>query len=322
MLPSTRDRSSLGHEPLPQALRRAEEWGKRLAAEVGPKLAGLDHLVVAYAGLGYAEAAAYTLYWLVEQLAPKLHVDIHVAEEAAYHVLAYREKSNTALILFAEEGEENNVLRVSDAARLTGSSVFIISPPQPPIVSARLGDAAELVELPGARSPVYALAVAASLGFEIARTRNPESNRVRRLKAEIGSYTPVLGDLEKRYRDFIDGVVEAVRRGEDCLLSYTPTMRPAAAVLSSVLSVANVTVQREPVSTTIARIVQVRRLPQLLLLLRTDVEEDVVRELKFKTTMLMPSKQPRTLELHIRTDPLTAPIYGSLVAEIIRDRLK
>ncbi len=308
-------------EPLEESLRAAESWSRRVVDEVARLLEG-SRIFSAYAGYSYGEAAAYTFYWFVRVLAPKLRSSVHPLEDLTYHVLAYREpEERDVVVAFVEEGGENNLARLADAAKHTGARLVAFTPPLPPVIEARLGENAVVVEVPSGRPSVYALVLASLLGFAVARNHSPDSERVKRLSSEVGDYLSVFSELRSRYEGFVADLAEELRSGKQVLVAYTTTMRPAAALLESIAS-RHAPVLREPVSAALSRLVKQRALPPVLVLLKTDVEEDMVRELKFKTSMLLPSRQPRLLELHIKTDPLTAPVYASLVVETLRDRLK
>ncbi len=322
MLSFTRNGFNIG-EPLGDSLRKAEGWGKQAAKEVVTSLAeATEKVLITFAGLGYGEAAAYMLYWLLTQLSPAISPFIIELEGLTYHTLAYREYRNGVVIVFVEEGMENRLVRLSDAVRLTGLKLVVVSPPQPPIVRVRLGEETLFVEVPEARPALYLLSFAANLGAEIAKRFGDESKRVERVSTEFESFAHLLPDVEKRYSDFISSMVKIIESKAAFLVSFTPTMRPPAALLAQLAARRGVHVVREPLASTIARAAQRSHIPGTLVLLRTDVEEDGVRELRFKLSNMMPSRQPNLIELHMKTDPLTAPLYASMVVEAINDRLK
>jgi hypothetical protein len=308
-------------ESLRDSLREAEKWSRSIASDL-LSFIGAGRLYVAYGGGGYAEASAYTFYWFLRVLAPRRRAVVHSLEELTYHVLAYREPEEAeTIVAFVEEGEENNLARLADAARLTGAKLVAVTPPIPPVIEARLGQQSMLVELPPGRPSVYSLVLASLLGYRVASEEAHDSERFKRLGSEVGNYLEVLQDIATRYAGLVNELVEVLETANPLLVSYTPTMRPPAALLESIAS-NKLPILREPVSSTLARLVRYRNLPPSLVIMKTDVEEDMVRELKFKLSMLLPSRQPRIVELHVRTDPLTAPIYASIIIELVRDKLK
>ncbi|ABM79898.1 hypothetical protein [Hyperthermus butylicus] len=56
-----------------------------------------------------------------------------------------------------------------------------------------------------------------------------------------------------------------------------------------------------------------------LLVFATDVEADILRELRFKLSIAQ--NKGKLAEIIMHTDPLTAPVYASLIAELIGDML-
>ncbi len=322
MLPSIRDSASL--EPVDKALREAEEWSRKVVGDTVAHAHGARRVYLAFIGSGYAEAAAYTAYWFLRVLSPATRASIHPAEDITYHVLAYREpEEGDIVIAFSEEGGENSLARLGEAARLTGARLIAVTPPIPPVIEARLGESTLLLEIPGRRASIYEIVFSSVFGFQFAReVGGAGGERVKRLEKEVGSYTPVLEELGKRYDSVLEEIREAVEKSPSILVSYTSTMRAPAVLLSSLAEQRGVQALKEPVTATITRIASRRLSTKTLILMATDVEDDTLKELRFKVSMTMPSQQPRLLELRVKTDPLTAPVYGSILVEMLRDKLK
>jgi len=296
---------------LRELVGKAERWSNESVAESLGFLEPASRLYIAFLGDGYGEAAAYLAYWFIRVLAPNLYVEVHPGEDLTYHVFAYQEEEHVAgtrVVVFAEEGVENPLARLADAARLTGTRLLIVSPPTPPLVEARLGEPHVRVLL-GGNAVLEALFYAAKLGFELGRKKGVKSFRTDRLGGEIGNYAEVVEELVEKYRGF----TEAVRGiSEDVAVAYTPTMRPAAVLLRSYFEARGVAVSTTTVAGLVRRL-SAGRVPRNVVLLYTGVEEDSIREARFKASMMMPSRQPRLIELHMKTDPLTAPIYASIL---------
>lgn len=296
---------------LKELVERAEKWSNESVVKDLEFLESASRLHIAFLGDGYSEAAAYLAYWFIRVLAPSLYVEVHPGEDLTYHVFAYQEEdtvAGTRVVVFAEEGVENSLARLADAARLTGAKLLIISPPTPPLIEARLGEPHARVLL-GSNATLEALFYAAKLGFELGRRKGVKSFRTDRLGGEVGNYAEVVEELVEKYRGFI----EAVRGvSGDAIVAFTPTMRPAAVLLRSYFEARSVVVSTTTVAGLIKRL-STGKVSRNIILLYTDVEEDSVREARFKASMMMPSRQPKMVELHMKTDPLTAPIYASIL---------
>ena len=296
---------------LRELVEKAEKWSNESVDEGLGFLEPASRLYIAFLGDGYGEAAAYLAYWFVRVLAPNLYVEIHSGEDLTYHVFAYQEETtvaNTRVAVFAEEGVENSLARLADAARLTGTRLLIVAPPTPPIIEARLGEPHVRVLL-GGNATLEALFYAAKLGFELGRRKGVKSFRTDRLGGEIGNYAEVVEELVEKYRDFIESVKSV---SGDVAIAFTPTMKPAAILLRSYFEAKGVQASMMTVAGLVKRL-STGKVSRNVVLLCTDVEEDSVREARFKASMMMPSRQPKLIELHMKTDPLTAPIYASIL---------
>lgn len=296
---------------LKELVERAERWSDESVVEGLGFLEPASRLYVAFLGDGYGEAAAYLAYWFIRVLAPNFYVEVHPGEDLTYHVFAYQEEglaAGTRAVVFAEEGVENALARLADAARLTNTRLLIVSPPTPPPVEARLGKPHVRVLL-GSNAVLEALFYAAKLGFELGKRKGVKSFRIDRLGGEIGNCAEVVEELVEKYRGFTEAVKGI---NGDVIVAYTPTMRPAAVLLKSYFEARSITASTTTIAGLIGRL-STRRVPQNIVLLYTGVEEDSIREARFKASMTIQPRQPRLIELHVKTDPLTAPIYASIL---------
>ncbi len=312
--------------PLVQGLEStvadAEKWSAKEASKIADLLGNRDHVITAHIGDGYAAASSEVFYWFTRVIAPQIRIEKVSAESILYHILAYTiEDAKPTLVVFSEEGGENIIARLADASKLMDTELLIVSPPLPPMVSARFAEGTTYVEIPSTRPSLYQLFLAASMAYQLARRHAFSDKRLQRLRGEIDNYTPILDDLLKKYSNLINELAELASKVQAITIAYTPTMKPVAHMFIDVLRKKQINVNYKPTSAVIIDLIKGHK-PESIILAYTDVEEDVVRELKFKISMLMPSRKPKIVEFRLKTDPLTAPIYAVIVVEAVRDKLQ
>ena len=310
MLQGTADSSTLIAETKRYVRRQVE-----LALAICEKLTdtlenvgGSTVVYAGYAGYSYARAAAITYYRALRQLA-QLNANIEAVEALTYHVLAYREEGSI-ILLFAEPGTENMLGRIADAARYTGAKLTIVSPPLPPILKVWINEN-HLVEV-NEEDPTLAYMIA-SLRLA-ARTASKASGvklRIDRLKSEMEDLDSIVEDLILKYRGELEQLAR-IREGANIAITFTPTMEPPAIILGRVLQEKGFA-SLMPISSMLSYLATKSKPWDYVVVLSTDVEADSVRELQFKLSMT--SKPPSIVRINLRTDPLTAPVYATILAK-------
>ena len=295
--------AKLGREELREAVGEAEVYARRAAEEAARE--ARERIVIAYASLG--EVAAWTAYWVLREVAPQAPVEIYSADALAFHVLAYRRSrreewsvaSDTTVYLFAGPGGENQAVFVRDAAVNTGAGLVVVAAGLPPVIEERLGEEPLLVTPPGVytlSSTIFAARLAALLVERLAE-RNV---RVERVSEETGSVAPVVDELLERHGDEARRVFGC----KGCVYAHTATLRGPAALASLLNGGRRMEVQEALAA------VAAGGLHGPLRLIYTEADEDAVRELRFKALMAGVD----VAELRLRTDPVTAPIYATILA--------
>jgi hypothetical protein len=291
-------------------VERQSKLASTIAERIRDAIASGEEKVVyaAYAGHSYARAAAIAYYRALRQLAQSM-VGLETVEALIYHTLAYREESST-ILLFAEPGTENMIGRLADAARYTGAKVAIVAPPLPPILKARVEDEA-LVEV---NDPDPALAYIVSsvrLAAETAAKLSGVKLRVERLRAEMEKLEPIVDELIARYKGELEQI-SGIKKGARVAVVYTPTMEPPAILLGEALRARGPTTIT-PTSSALSRMTAHKSGWDSVVILSTDVEADSIRELQFK--MSVTANVKHSIRVNLRTDPLTAPVYASILVK-------
>ena len=295
--------AKLGREELRKAVEEAEDYARRAAEEAARE--ARERIVIAYASLG--EVAAWTAYWVLREVAPQAPVEIYSADALAFHVLAYRRSrreewsvaSDTTVYLFVGPGGENQAVFVRDAAVNTGAGLVIVASSLPPVIEERLGEEPLLVTPPGVytlSSTIFAARLAALLVERLAE-RNV---RVERVSEETGSVAPVVDELLEKHGDEARRVFNC----KGCIYTHTATLRGPAALASLLSGGRRVDVQEALAA------VAAGRLEGSLRIMYTEADEDAIRELRFRALMAGVD----VAELRLRTDPVTAPVYATILA--------
>ncbi len=292
-------------DELRSAVEEAESYASRAAPEALRELR--DRIVIAYSGLG--EAAAWTAYWIIREVAPQAPLEIYPADALAFHVLAYRRSrrdeysvaSDTTVYLFAGPGGENQAVFVRDAAVNTGAALVVVSHRLPPVIEQRLGEEVLLVNPPG----VYTLSstiLAARLAALIVERLAERNVRVERVLDESGSLADVVDDLVERH-----GVDAARVYGcSGCAYIHTATMRAPAALAAWMTGGRRLDVQEALGFLASGWPGGEARL------IYTEADEDAVREVRFR----LMTGGVGFAELRLRTDPVTAPVYAVILAHL------
>ncbi len=283
-------------------VKRGEEEASRIVDAVLGEIR--ERLIISYTGVG--SIAAYTMYWILREVAPQTSVELYSGDALAFHVLAYRRSrrdeysvaSDTSVVLFAGPGGENQLLLVRDAALYTGAGLIVVSHRLPPVVEQRLGGEPLLVELEPPY-PLYATILAARLGAVLASRRGERNVRVERVSRETADVSSVVRELVERH----GADAERLLTCRPCIYAYTPTMTGPARLAAIMTRSVSMGVQE--CLSALSWGVDVKGLA----LLYTSADEDAVRELRFKAM----TSGLDIRELKLGTDPVTAPLYATIL---------
>ncbi len=270
-------------------------------------------VLVSHVGGVAAEAAAYEAYWILRTLG-KPFTWIGSLEDIAYHTLAYTKgEVERAILLVAEEGTDNSIARMLDAAKLTETRLVIVKQgPLHPLLEQRLPDTSTTLEVvmgnPILALQLLAVKVAARTSLESPGDSEGLAKRAQRILEEVESLPEVVDELLHRYAGAINKI-----RGvkERAVIAYSTTMRPPALILSDHYIKNGIVVRLLPLSELAAILTRGEKLHGSTILLRTGVEDDYGREIGFKLSTR--GMKHSSIEVRINTDPLTAPLYATLI---------
>lgn len=309
MLPLPRDSTAL----TPTTLSSIEADSTRKAERIVERVGSPTTIYVAFAGSSYAQASAHLFHWILRQLTEKT-IYIGPVEAFLYHTLAYHDEPSL-ILLFAEPGSENIIARTADAARITGTEFLVVTQPLPDIIAERVGRE-NLVEVASPRPSIHYVLVAAKSAARLAEMFSSIRVRVERLSNELSNISSIYESLIDKYSDVIPVIAEMIAKKERIDLYASTTMLPPAYILAGYTNKAGV----YPISSLPVHVTS-KQLHSNVIALLTDIEADILKEVKFKVSMYMPGNS-HIVEFIVHTDPLTAPIYGSLVVEHAFDRAK
>ncbi len=296
---------------LEEKVKRIEEWAKKSSVEVTNFVAGSSRLAITYTGLGIVPAKIFSSYLYV--LSPNKNILFGCIDTITYHVTPYTE--NTSIILFSEKGVENSIVRLMDASYYTGNKLLIVSPSPADYIRKRLRNTS-LIEVPGANTILAETLLAVQAGYNIAlkyKQENDRELRFNRLRVEVADFSSIISELQSIYSLELKSLGESLEEINGII--HTPTMEPVAYMLQVVI--AEKTRRIIPVIdvTRAIKVIGERLVEnQFYVLLSTSVEEYSTRELLFKARL----NRIRVEELKVKTDPLTAPVYGLLLVEMLK----
>ena len=298
----------------PDELARLEALMDQAAEEAGSRLRGVrGRLYVAYAGEGYARAATSTVYWPLHQLTSAT-VEILPVETLLYHVMAYREDTGSAILAFYEEGAEAFSARLAQAGEIMGYSVVHVTPPLTPLLREQLereGQTTVTIDT-GLSVGVSYIVFAAKLVRTLLKTLGATRVRGDRVDREYGSISPVYSSLLESYREPLNRLRETLRNQRQGAMYYTPTLDGAASLASKRAAARyHAHLASRPLSSLHSDLAAGWR-PDLIAVLHTGAEDDLVRAARFEATRRGYSAD-RLVLLRFNTDPVTAPLYSALL---------
>ncbi len=220
--------------------------------------------------------------------------------ELMYYVAPYNEGRELDILLIATPGGLSDLYLLLDQLVLTGHRVALVTEPLPESMKARFGSV-ELAEVQLGRMGL--LKLLASLAYSVSKVARSElRRRADRVAGECLSLAQVADELVEMYSEELKAI-----RGvflEPHIVTYTPTMEPVAEMVSlgygkSLAIMADISSAH----------LYVDRFARKVLLFTTDVEVYTVRYYLTKIA----ERGGKVVEVRVRTDPLTAPLYALLL---------
>ncbi|MEM4519506.1 MAG: hypothetical protein QXD94_03620 [Sulfolobales archaeon] len=258
-------------------------------------LRGGSEVLITYCGT-YVSPANY-LFLLLRSLTV---VNAYAVEPEAmiYYVAPYSE-GGVRRILIINTGSNSSLIRLLDQLNLTGYEVMVISfASLSETIKARIRDDMLIELITGDLLHQHIL-----IGTAVGEFLNRSGVRGHRLWYELSNLKPILKDLIAEYIGKLLEIKEFVR--EPFMVVSTPSMLgPAEDITYNY----NLSVPRYLIP--LYNVKHFIRYLRRVLLISTDVEEYSIKEVRgFKL-----SNVAEVCELKIKTDPLTAPIYGLILS--------
>jgi len=274
----------------------------RLSPYIGKILSFLregNEVVITYTGM-YSSPATY-LYILLKSLTT-LNAYLVEPELLTYYIAPYGEERGYRAVVINSEGGEGALMRVLDQLNYTGYDVMLLTyNHMPEVIKSKVSDE-RLLKLPSSDMLLYHTV----LGLTVAEYLQRSGVRGFRLWDELSNLKPVVSDLLLTYCEKLGEIKEFIQ--EPFLITSTPTM---VGVAESITYSHSITVPHYLVPLNVVRY-YVKYINRVLIV-STDVEEYSLKEVKG----LGLTGAVRLAELRVRTDPLTAPIYGLIISKAL-----
>ena len=268
-------------------------------------ISSAPQLTVTYTG-SYSSPAIHML--LLLRSVSRVEACLFHPKELTYYVVPYNENRGFKTIIYVAPDGFSELGILSDQLRLTGHEFLIITPTTlPKIIQYRLSSEKVLTLNLSSDEERYWLLLSHIInGLAVSKLLNRSGVRPKRLWDELMNVEPVIDNLLSYYDSVVNDVVEFLE--EPTLITSTPTMTAVAEYLAFSREIRT---QRFLVG--IEEVRNFIRFINRILLIETEVEEYSIKEIKGLTL----TAASKIMELKLKTDPLTAPIYGLILARII-----
>lgn len=284
----------------------AEEWAKDRKDKLIDFTLRHERIAVTYTGLSIIASKIFS--YTLRTLSPSFNIIEACIDTLTYHIVPYTE--DLGIIAFVEKGTENSLIRLLDSAYYTGNKVLLITPPLVRMIRSKVRGQ-ELIEVNINDVLLSEIILASVAGYEIARRKIREDDkalRLNRLRIEVHDYSSIVYGLISSYRMQLNELRDLLDKVE--IIGYTPTMEPVAYYMQSIiLEKTRKLIPTIELTRTLSLVEDKKILDGIMVLFSTTVEEYSVRELLFKS---IPFKI-KVVDLKIKTDPLTAPVYGIIL---------
>lgn len=225
------------------------------------------------------------------------YIDPH---ELAYYIAPYDEGREMDILLLSTPEGLNDLYILLEQLTLTGHRVALVSDPLPDIVKRRFSEV-DRVEI--AWGDMGLLKLTSILAYTAAGLGRKELHiRTEKIREESLTLADVADDLVENYSEELVVVREVFK--EPYIVTYTPTLEPAAELVAVGSSGSRAVAVEIP-----SAHLYVGRVSSKVLAFTTDVEVYTVRYYLNKIA----EKGGRVVEVKMRTDPLTAPLYALLL---------
>jgi hypothetical protein len=241
-----------------------------------------------------AEPPAHQLY--LAYLHAGRRAVLATAVEAALHVLPYREDVS-GVVVFTSGGKDSLAVIASEQAATIGLDTFLVGPALHPAYEEKAElVGAERVVVKG-KHPIMATTIAA-----LKWSPSPLGARAARLDEEVADLASAADWVLERFKAEIEALAEAPPEA----VYYTPATAPAAFYLAGLASKRT---GNRPYTAPLQYLGDARRGVQTVAML-TELERFAARE-RLMTARI---RGVKFVEISVNTDPITAGLYGMLLA--------
>jgi len=264
-------------------------------------LNGKTHVLATYTG-SYSSPAIYLTLSL--RTLSKTSSALFNAQELMYYIAPYDEGREAAVIIFNSPDGLGELSMLIDQLRCTGHEYAIVTPIKLPRIVYERVRKEHVVEV--GEEGFWLLRVFIAIGEAVSKHLQRRGVRAERLWRELASLEPVVKDLVSCYKGVIEKVMQFLTMPS--IVTATPTMWAVAEHLVYSRGIKPVRILARP--STVRNFI---RFINRVLIISTDVEEYSLKEIKGLAVTAATAIE----ELKVRTDPLTAPIYGLILSRII-----
>ncbi len=229
-------------------------------------------------------------------------------QELMYYVVPYDEGRESDIIIFASPDGLNTLNLLIDQVKWTGHRICVVIAADnvPQVIRHKISTESVIYIKNTARSISWLLQTHVLAGLAVANFISRSGVRGKRLWEEFTNIKTIISDLLEHYIDDLISIKEFMAVPH--LITASPTMWGVAEYLaySNVFKVQRFLAMPHEIKNFI-------RFINKVLLITTDVEEYSMKELKGLTI----TAATEFKELKVRTDPLTAPVYGLILARTL-----
>ena len=282
-------------------VRDAVERGRRGSEALGQLLRTASSVTVAPAG----PYAGHSLY--AASVMNSLGVNAVAVDDLMlnYYIAPYDEGRERPVVVFASPTGLTELNILLDQLRWTGHELVVASPtPLPEVIRSKL-EGVTFIDLGPGEGP-WLLASLVTVALAVSGAGKGPEVRLSRLSEEVLTLEEVIDDLIAHYDSVLKDLALFIR--EPHIVTATPTLWVVAEALtySRDIKARRFLVRPSAVS-------EVVRFVNRVLVVQTDVEDFSLRHIK----SLALTAATKFAELRIRTDPLTAPLYGLILVKVI-----
>lgn len=221
------------------------------------------------------------------------------------------------LILFDGEKERlGRLIRITDTLNLLKTNYLLITPKLPENISKRVkGD---VIQIQNGLDPLITVNYLILNAITSLSNKCIAKKRCVRLNEELNDMPKIVEDLINYYEKIVTELVTSLKDTKQDKLAVGVISTPSLQLVAEVLSDLLINSGYLPIQLTLyTNISTLQQYVKLIISLITDVEESYSKEVLPPIFIKIPYR-----EVRIKTDPLTASMYGLIILKALRHKLK